>query len=156
MSSKKNTVRVDWKAPHGILTGTLNATAGTLVTTALAHSAGMPSGYALAAGAAGAVGSSVAGWRNRLTGATVAFRAACWTAAGTWSCWALSAGGPVTLTGLGSLLVGGMPLGRWRRGSRRTRRPNRPADACSCPSAPAGRSPRSGSSGSPGCAGWRT
>ncbi|MFJ3858878.1 hypothetical protein ACIPRL_21840 [Streptomyces sp. NPDC090085] len=111
MSSKKNTVRVDWKAPHGILTGTLNATAGTLVTTALAHSAGMPSGYALAAGAAGAVGSSVAGWRNRLTGATVAFRAACWTAAGTWSCWALTTGGPLTLTGLGSLLVGGIATG---------------------------------------------
>ncbi|KOU95807.1 hypothetical protein ADK91_35780 [Streptomyces sp. XY511] len=111
MSSNKNTVRVDWKAPHGILTGTLNATAGTLVTTALAHSAGMPSGYALAAGAAGAVGSSVAGWRNRLTGATVAFRAACWTAAGTWSCWALSSAGPMTLTGLGSLLVGSIATG---------------------------------------------
>ncbi|MEE1755622.1 hypothetical protein [Streptomyces sp. SP18CS02] len=111
MSSKKNTVRVDWKAPHGILTGTLNATAGTFVTTALTHSAGMPSGYALAAGAAGAVGSSIAGWRNRLTGATVAFRAACWTTAGTWSCWALGSTGPMTLTGLGSLLVGGIATG---------------------------------------------
>ncbi|MEU9159050.1 hypothetical protein AB0D29_02010 [Streptomyces sp. NPDC048424] len=110
MSSNKNTVRVDWKAPHGILSGTLNATAGTLVTTALAHSAGMPAGYALAAGAAGAVGSSVAGWRNRLTRATLAFRAACWTAAGTWSCWALTAE-PMTLTGLGSLVVGGIATG---------------------------------------------
>ncbi|UQX00907.1 hypothetical protein [Streptomyces sp. RerS4] len=107
----KDGMRVDWKAPHGVLSGSLNATAGTLVTTALAHSVGMPAGFALAAGAAGAIGSSVAGWRNRLTGATVAFRAAAWTAAGSWSCWALANGGPMTLTNLGVLAAGAIGTG---------------------------------------------
>ncbi|MEV3873620.1 hypothetical protein [Streptomyces sp. NPDC049906] len=111
MSSKNSGTRVDWKAGHGLLTGTLNATAGTLVTTALAHSGGMPAGWALAAGTAGAVGTATTGLRRRLTTATLTFRAGCWAAAGTWSAWALGTGGPVSLAALGALTVGGITAG---------------------------------------------
>ncbi|MER6047558.1 hypothetical protein ABT168_08845 [Streptomyces sp. NPDC001793] len=113
MTSKKNTTtpQVDWSAGHGIVSGTLNATAGTLVTTTLAHTAHLPAGWMLAAGAAGAVGTTISGIRKRLTRATTGFRSACWLAAGTWSSWALTHGGPTTLAGLGSLAVGGIAAG---------------------------------------------
>ncbi|MFE1976623.1 P-loop NTPase family protein [Streptomyces hygroscopicus] len=110
-SSKKTSMRVDWRAGHGVLSGTVNATAGTLVTTSLAYSAGMPAGWSLAAGAAGAVGTLVAGLRKRLTRATLGFRSACWMAAGTWSSWALSNGGPTTLPAIGTLAVAGITAG---------------------------------------------
>ncbi|MGX2996184.1 hypothetical protein JNUCC64_18185 [Streptomyces sp. JNUCC 64] len=110
-NSKAGGVRVDWSAGHGLLTGTLNASAGTLVATALAHSAGMPAGWAFAAGAAGAVGTTVAGVRRRVTAATLSFRAGCWAAAGTWSGWALGTGGPVSLAALGALTVGSITAG---------------------------------------------
>ncbi|WP_030811430.1 hypothetical protein [Streptomyces sp. NRRL S-337] len=112
MSSSKNSApRVDWSAGHGIVSGTLNATTGTLVTTALAHTATMPTGWALGAGLAGAVGTAIAGARKRLTRATVGFRSACWLAAGTWSSWALAHGGPMTLPALGTLAVAGITTG---------------------------------------------
>lgn len=117
MKSKNNSsggtarVRVDWRAGHGLLTGTLNATTGTLVTTALAHTSHMPAGWALAAGAAGAAGTAVSGLRKRLTAATIGFRAGCWAAAGTWSAWALGSGGPMTLAAVGALTVGGITAG---------------------------------------------
>ncbi|MEU9605051.1 hypothetical protein [Streptomyces sp. NPDC048057] len=117
MKSKNNSsggtarVRVDWRAGHGLLTGTLNATTGTLVTTALAHTSGMPAGWALAAGAAGAAGTAASGLRRRLTAATIGFRAGCWAAAGSWSAWALGTGGPMTLAAVGALTVGGITAG---------------------------------------------
>ncbi|WP_030411924.1 hypothetical protein [Streptomyces sp. NRRL S-1448] len=111
MSSSNKAPRVDWSAGHGIVSGTLNATTGTLVTTALAHSAAMPAGWAFGAGLAGAVGTAIAGARKRLTRATVGFRSACWLAAGTWSSWALAHGGPMTLPALGSLAVAGITTG---------------------------------------------
>ncbi|PJN37956.1 hypothetical protein CG747_26060 [Streptomyces sp. CB02959] len=112
MTSKNTkTTQVDWSAGHGIISGTLNATAGTLVTTALAHTAHLPAGWMLAAGAAGAVGTTISGIRKRLTHATTGFRSACWLAAGTWSSWALTSAGPTTLSALGSLAVGGITAG---------------------------------------------
>ncbi|MFG2861571.1 hypothetical protein [Streptomyces sioyaensis] len=111
MSSKNSTSRVDWNAGHGIVSGTLNATSGTLVTTALAHTTAMPAGWALAAGAAGAAGTALAGVRRGLTKATLGFRSVCWMAAGAWSSWALTSGGPTTLPALGSLAVAGIAAG---------------------------------------------
>ncbi|WP_030241009.1 hypothetical protein [Streptomyces sp. NRRL S-350] len=108
----KNTVpRLDWSAGHGLLTGTLNATAGALSTTAIGHATGMPAGWALAAGAAGALSTIGAGLRKRLTGATLAFRGTCWMAAGGWSSWALAHGGPWQWPELGSLAVAGIAAG---------------------------------------------
>ncbi|MFF7703238.1 P-loop NTPase family protein [Streptomyces lydicus] len=109
--SSKNSTRVDWSAGHGIASGTLNATTGTLVTTALAHTAGMPAAWALGAGIAGALGTALSGARKRLTAATLGFRSACWVTAGTWSSWALGSGGPTTLPALGSLTVAGIAAG---------------------------------------------
>ncbi|MFJ4774158.1 hypothetical protein ACIP88_34480 [Streptomyces uncialis] len=108
---KGSRVRVDWRAGHGLLTGTLNATTGTLVITALAHTSGMPAGWALAAGAAGAAGTTATGLRRRVTAATITFRAGCWAAAGTWSAWALGTGGPLALAAVGALTVGGITAG---------------------------------------------
>ncbi|MGW2366345.1 hypothetical protein ACWCZ5_12270 [Streptomyces sp. NPDC001667] len=111
MSSKNSTPRVDWSAGHGILSGTLNGTATTLIGTSLAHTAGMPAGWSLAAGLAGALGTTASGLRQRLTAATLGFRASCWLAAGTWSSWALATGGPGTLPALGSLAVASVAAG---------------------------------------------
>ncbi|MFE5871686.1 hypothetical protein ACFQ6V_23980 [Streptomyces roseifaciens] len=110
-STKSRAPRVDWSAGHGIVTGTLNATAGTLVTTSLASTAGAPAAWALAAGAAGAIGTAAAGWRRRITRATLGFRSVCWLAAGTWSSWALTGDGPLALPALGALTVGGIAAG---------------------------------------------
>ncbi|WP_159001405.1 hypothetical protein, partial [Streptomyces sp. SBT349] len=110
-SKKERTPRVDWAAGHGAVTGSVNAAAGALVTTSIAHSAGVPAGWAAAAGAAGALGTTVAGLKRRLTGATIGFRAACCLAAGAWSSAVLAGEGPMTLTALGSLAVGGIAAG---------------------------------------------
>ncbi|WP_406112794.1 hypothetical protein [Kitasatospora purpeofusca] len=103
--------RVDWQAGHGPLTGTLNGVAGALTTTALGHAAGLPAGWALAAGAAGALGTIGSGLRKRLTAATLSFRGACWMTAGGWSSWALAHGGPWQWPEIGSLAVAGIAAG---------------------------------------------
>ncbi len=103
--------RVDWRAGHGPLTGTLNATAGALAATALAHATGTPEWWALAAGAAGATGTIGAGLRKAVTKLTLAFRGGCWLTAGTWSCWALSTGDPTSPTALASLAIAGLTGG---------------------------------------------
>ncbi|MET9397779.1 hypothetical protein [Kitasatospora sp. NPDC002965] len=103
--------RVDWKAGHGPLTGTLNGVAGALTTTALGHATGMPAGWALAAGAAGALGALGAGLRRKVTAATLSFRGACWMTAGGWSSWALAHGGPWQWPEIGSLAVAGIAAG---------------------------------------------
>ncbi|MBT2383101.1 hypothetical protein [Streptomyces sp. ISL-11] len=111
MSSKNRTSRVDWSAGHGVLSGTLNGTAATFVTTSLVHTAGMSAAWALAAGVAGALGTTATALRQRLTWATLGFRASCWATAGAWSSWALTSGGPTTLPALGSLAVAGVAAG---------------------------------------------
>lgn len=103
--------RVDWSAGHGPLSGTLNATTGALTATALAHTAGMPAWWALAAGAAGAAGTIGAGLRKAVSGAMLSFRGACWLTAGTWSSWAMTHGGPTSPTALGALAVAGIAGG---------------------------------------------
>ena len=103
--------RIDWKAGHGVLSGTLNGTFGALTTASLGHATGMPAGWALAAGAAGALGTLAAGMRRKLTTATLTFRGACWLTAGGWSSWAISHGGAWTWPHLGSLAVAGVAAG---------------------------------------------
>ncbi|ARQ69974.1 type IV secretion system DNA-binding domain-containing protein [Streptomyces marincola] len=115
-NKNKNHARVDWSAGHGILSGTVNATAGTLVTTSLAHAAGMPPGWALLAGTAGAAGTLTSGIRRHLTRASSAFRSSCWMAAGLWSSWALSEGSPFSLAAVGSLAAGSIAAGTLARG----------------------------------------
>ncbi|MFF2749506.1 hypothetical protein ACFVVA_28690 [Kitasatospora sp. NPDC058048] len=110
-NTKNHGPRLDWNAGHGLLSGTLNGTLGALSTTALGHATGMPAGWALAAGAAGAIGTLGAGLRKRLTTATLAFRGTCWMAAGGWSSWALAHGGPWQWPELGSLAVAGIAAG---------------------------------------------
>ncbi|MFF2352469.1 hypothetical protein ACFVVL_22110 [Kitasatospora sp. NPDC058115] len=110
-TTKNSGPRVDWKAGHGILSGTLNATAGALTTTALGHASGMPATWALAAGAAGALGTIGAGLRKRLTAATLTFRSTCWMTAGGWSSWALAHGGPWQWPEIGSLAAAGIAAG---------------------------------------------
>ncbi|MFE2412461.1 hypothetical protein ACFXDE_29345 [Kitasatospora sp. NPDC059408] len=107
----KNPPLIDWTAGHGLLSGTLNGTAGALTVTALGHSADMPATWALAAGAAGALGTLAAGLRRRLTVATITFRGACWMAAGGWSSWALAHGGPWQWPEIGTLAVAGIAAG---------------------------------------------
>ncbi|GAB2571940.1 hypothetical protein GCM10027168_00820 [Streptomyces capparidis] len=104
-------LRVDWHAPHGPLTGTLNATAGTLVATAIADAAGTPAWWALAAGAVGAAGSIGAGLRKAVSRAGLAFRGGAWLMAGTWSSWALAGGDPVSPGSLAALAVAGIAGG---------------------------------------------
>ncbi|MEV7182687.1 hypothetical protein [Kitasatospora sp. NPDC093102] len=110
-NTKNHGPRLDWSAGHGLLSGTLNGTLGALSTTALGHATGMPAGWALAAGAAGALGTLGAGLRRKLTAATLAFRGTCWMAAGGWSSWALAHGGPWQWPELGSLAVAGIAAG---------------------------------------------
>lgn len=108
--SSNNSWRVDWKAGHGPLTGTINATTGALTATTLAHAAGLPAWWALAAGAAGAAGTIGAGLRKAVTGAMLSFRGGCWLTAGAWSAWALHTG-PVHPATLGALAVTGIAGG---------------------------------------------
>ncbi|MEV7023985.1 hypothetical protein [Kitasatospora sp. NPDC093558] len=110
-TTKNTAPRVDWSAGHGLLSGTLNGTLGTLSITALGHAADMPATWALAAGAAGALGTLAAGLRRRLTVATITFRGTCWMAAGGWSSWALAHGGPWQWPEIGTLAVAGIAAG---------------------------------------------
>ncbi|MFF7454776.1 hypothetical protein [Kitasatospora sp. NPDC008115] len=110
-TTKTTGPKVDWKAGHGVLSGTLNATAGALTTTALGHASGMPATWALAAGAAGALGTIGSGLRKHLTAATLTFRSTCWMTAGGWSSWALAHGGPWQWPEIGSLAAAGIAAG---------------------------------------------
>ncbi|MFF0409905.1 hypothetical protein ACFYUY_05645 [Kitasatospora sp. NPDC004745] len=109
--TNKTEMRVDWTARHGLVTGTLNGVGGALTVTALGHATDMPATWALAAGAAGALGTIAAGLRRRLTGATIVFRSTCWMVAGGWSSWALDHGGPWQWPDLGTLAVAGIAAG---------------------------------------------
>ncbi|MFJ9605449.1 hypothetical protein ACIRS1_03735 [Kitasatospora sp. NPDC101176] len=110
-TTKNTAPMVDWSAGHGLLSGTVNGTLGALSITALGHAADMPATWALAAGAAGALGTLAAGLRRRLTVATITFRGTCWMAAGGWSSWALAHGGPWQWAEVGTLAVAGIAAG---------------------------------------------
>ncbi|MDQ0685635.1 hypothetical protein QFZ56_004598 [Streptomyces achromogenes] len=101
---------LDWTAGHGPVTGALSATTGAFALATTGAATAMPPGWALAAGAAGALGHTVAGLRVRNAGSTLATRAASWLVGAGWTTWAMTHG-PLTWTALGSLATLGIGIG---------------------------------------------
>ncbi|MGM9442198.1 hypothetical protein ACTAF0_18305 [Streptomyces murinus] len=101
---------LDWAAGHGPVTGALSATTGAFAIATTGAATGMPPGWALAVGAAGALGHTVAGLRVRNAGRTIATRAASWLVGAGWTTWAI-AHGPLTWAALGSLATIGVGIG---------------------------------------------
>ncbi|MFF9427687.1 hypothetical protein [Streptomyces sp. NPDC014746] len=100
----------DWAAGHGPVTGALSATTGALALATTGAATGMPAGWALAAGAAGAIGHTVTSLRERLAARTIGMRAASWLLGAGWTTWAITTG-PLTWTALGSLATLGVGIG---------------------------------------------
>jgi hypothetical protein len=101
---------LDWAAGHGPVTGALSATTGAFAVATTGAATGMPPGWAVAVGAAGALGHTVAGLRVRNAGRTLATRAASWLIGAGWTTWAMTHG-PLTWAALGSLAVVGVGVG---------------------------------------------
>ncbi|MGH4033192.1 hypothetical protein ACQB60_30130 [Actinomycetota bacterium Odt1-20B] len=100
----------DWAAGHGPVTGALSATTGAFAVATCGAATGMPPGWALAVGGAGALGHAAAGLRLRNAGRTIAARAASWLIGGGWTTWAMTHG-PLTWQALGSLAAIGVGMG---------------------------------------------
>ncbi|MFF8905967.1 hypothetical protein [Streptomyces olivaceoviridis] len=101
---------LDWAAGHGPVTGALSATTGAFAVATTGAATGMPPGWALAVGAAGALGHTVAGLRVRNAGRTLATKAASWLVGAGWTTWAMTHG-PLTWAALGSLATIGVGIG---------------------------------------------
>ncbi|MEU5194395.1 hypothetical protein AB0G86_10075 [Streptomyces scabiei] len=101
---------LDWAAGHGPVTGALSATTGAFAVATTGAATAMPPGWALAVGAAGALGHTVAGLRVRNAGRTLATRAASWLVGAGWTTWAMTHG-PLTWAALGSLATIGVGIG---------------------------------------------
>ncbi|MFJ5259283.1 hypothetical protein ACIQAC_02230 [Streptomyces sp. NPDC088387] len=101
---------LDWAAGHGPVTGALSATTGAFAVAATGAATAMPPGWALAVGAAGALGHTVVGLRVRNAGRTLATRAASWLVGAGWTTWAMTHG-PLTWAALGSLATIGVGIG---------------------------------------------
>ncbi|MEU7424411.1 hypothetical protein [Streptomyces sp. NPDC040750] len=101
---------LDWSAGHGPVTGALSATTGAFALATTGAATGMPPGWALAVGTAGALGHTVAGLRIRNAGRTLATRAASWLVGAGWTTWAMTHG-PLTWAALGSLATIGVGIG---------------------------------------------
>ncbi|MGW5461090.1 hypothetical protein [Streptomyces sp. NPDC003996] len=101
---------LDWAAGHGPVTGALSATTGAFAVATTGAATHMPPGWALAVGAAGALGHTVAGLRVRNAGRTLATRAASWLIGAGWTTWAMTHG-PLTWAALGSLATIGVGIG---------------------------------------------
>ncbi|MFD3578030.1 hypothetical protein [Streptomyces sp. NPDC058644] len=100
----------DWAAGHGPVTGALSATTGAFAVATCGTATGMPPGWALAVGTAGALGHTAAGILLRNAGRTIAARAASWLVGGGWTTWAMTQG-PLTWQALGSLAAIGVGMG---------------------------------------------
>ncbi|WP_392754752.1 hypothetical protein [Streptomyces sp. LN590] len=100
----------DWAAGHGPVTGALSATTGCLAVATTGAATGMPSGWALAVGAAGALGHTISSLRERLSARTIAMRSASWLIGAGWTTWAMTTG-PLTWAALGSLATIGVGMG---------------------------------------------
>ncbi|WP_314410045.1 ATP-binding protein [Streptomyces kroppenstedtii] len=105
---------LDWAAGHGPVTGALSATTGAFALATTGAATAMPPGWVLAAGAAGALGHTVAGLRVRNAGRTLATRAASWLVGAGWTTWAMTTG-PLTWAALGSLATIGIGIGAGAR-----------------------------------------
>ncbi|MGW7262631.1 hypothetical protein [Streptomyces sp. NPDC054842] len=101
---------LDWSAGHGPVTGALSATTGAFALATTGAATSMPPSWALAVGAAGALGHTVAGIRVRNAGRTLATKAASWLVGAGWTTWAMTHG-PLTWTALGSLATIGVGIG---------------------------------------------
>ena len=104
------TVKLDWDAGHGPVSGPSNAAVGTLAASFAGHAAHMPPSWAGVAAGAGWVGTYIAGRRRKVSGAHQTLRAAAWLAAGSWCSLTLEHG-PWTQWGIGSLIAGAVGLG---------------------------------------------
>ncbi|MFB7311135.1 hypothetical protein [Streptomyces sp. NPDC056192] len=100
----------DWAAGHGPVTGALSATTGCLAVATTGAATGMPPGWALAVGAAGAIGHTISSLRERLSARTIAMRSASWLVGAGWTTWAMTTG-PLTWAALGSLATIGVGMG---------------------------------------------
>ncbi|WP_121702979.1 hypothetical protein [Streptomyces sp. E5N298] len=101
---------LDWAAGHGPVTGALSATTGAFAVATTGAATSMPPGWALAVGAAGALGHTIVGLRVRNAGRTLATRAAAWLVGAGWTTWAMTHG-PLTWAALGSLATMGVGIG---------------------------------------------
>ncbi|GGP35042.1 hypothetical protein ACWDY7_01395 [Streptomyces calvus] len=101
---------LDWAAGHGPVTGALSATTGAFAVATTGAATSTPPGWALAVGAAGALGHTIAGLRIRNSGRTLATRAASWLVGAGWTTWAMTHG-PLTWAALGSLATIGVGIG---------------------------------------------
>ncbi|MCX4698672.1 ATP-binding protein [Streptomyces sp. NBC_01373] len=99
----------DWAAGHGPVTGALSATTGAFAVATTSAATGMPPGWALAIGAAGAIGHTAAGIRLKNAGRTIAARAASWLVGAGWTTWAVT-NGPLSWPALGSLAAIGVGM----------------------------------------------
>ncbi|GGO49389.1 hypothetical protein GCM10012287_26630 [Streptomyces daqingensis] len=100
----------DWAAGHGPVTGALSATTGAFAIATTGAAAGMPPTWALAVGAAGAIGHTITSLRDKLAARTTCMRAASWLLGAGWTTWAMTTG-PLTWTALGSLATLGVGIG---------------------------------------------
>ncbi|MFJ8637934.1 hypothetical protein [Streptomyces sp. NPDC093610] len=100
----------DWAAGHGPVTGALSATTGAFALATTGAATGMPPGWVLAAGAAGAIGHTISSLRDRLSARTIGMRSASWLVGAGWTTWAMTTG-PLTWAALGSLAVIGVGIG---------------------------------------------
>ncbi|MEU0720112.1 hypothetical protein ABZ498_23385 [Streptomyces lavendulocolor] len=100
----------DYSAGHGPVTGALSATTGAFAIATTGAATGMPPGWALAIGAAGAIGHTVTSLRDRLSARTVSMRAASWLVGAGWTTWAMTTG-PLSWAALGSLATIGVGMG---------------------------------------------
>ncbi|MFE9538500.1 hypothetical protein [Streptomyces sp. NPDC006691] len=105
---------LDWTAGHGPVTGALSATTGALAVATTGAATGMPPAWALAVGAAGALGHTVAGLKVRNAGRTLAFKASSWLVGAGWTTWAMTTG-PLSWAALGSLAAIGVGMGAGAR-----------------------------------------
>ncbi|MEU6216701.1 hypothetical protein ABZ845_04135 [Streptomyces sp. NPDC047022] len=105
---------LDWSAGHGPVTGALSATTGAFAVATTGAALSMPPAWAMAVGAAGALGHTVAGLRVRNAGRTLAFKAASWLVAAGWTTWAITTG-PLSWAALGSLATIGVGMGAGAR-----------------------------------------
>ncbi|MFF4898765.1 hypothetical protein [Streptomyces sp. NPDC001068] len=101
---------LDWAAGHGPVTGALSATTGAFAVATTGAATHMPPAWAIAVGAAGALGHTIAGLRVRNAGRTLATRAASWLVGAGWTTWAMTHG-PLTWAALGSLATIGVGIG---------------------------------------------
>lgn len=104
-------VPLDWGAGHGPVSGAVSAATGAGAVALLGAATCMPAELPLAVGAAGALGHGLGhGIVRRLTGRTIAMRAASWLLAGGWTTWAMTTG-PLSWAAAGSLTALGVGIG---------------------------------------------